>query len=749
MNQYIHVEGFSDTANKKMNEAIKLADKHYSDSVSTAHLGFALLSDDDIQEDFGELTGISAKEFMMNMLLPAIKNESLEFNEYEGQVEGITEELHKFIGNAVLMASKRGEETDKIEMYRQLIYSDYTYFHKALILAGVDPEELEEKRGKIDYLPALRDVSVNLNKMALNKELDPIESRDDIVDSVIEVLGRRQKGNPCLIGDAGVGKTAIVEGLAQRIVENKVPSYLKDKNIISVDIASIISGCKLRGEFEEKFNDVINEATKSKNIILFFDEIHTIIGAGANSEGSVSASSMLKPVLARGDIRIIGATTTKEYKRFIEKDTAFERRLQPIIVNEPSVGEAISMVEKVAPIYAKYHNANISKEVIESAVKLSDKYIYDRKLPDKAITVLDETAARLKAIGDSGRVTVTVKDIRETIAKTTGIDVREIGRSDKEKLAAIDKRIKRRIIGQDEAVEVVCQAIKRNKAGIRKHARPIGSFLFIGPTGVGKTELTKVLAKELFGSEDSIIRLDMSEYMEKHSVSKLIGSPPGYVGHEEGGQLADMVKRNPYSIILADEVEKAHPDVLNIFLQIMDDGRLTDSRGDTIDFKNTILIMTSNAGHSLYDYNKKEIGFNAMIEMRGVSQDDAIKELEKTFRPEFLNRLDKVVTFNKLSKFDIRKIVRIMLKDISDNLEENNVDIRFSNKLVNTISEEGFSDKYGARNIRRKIQDSVENYLTDLYLKDILVDGIKLELTVSGEEIIHKEIVKEVAEIYE
>ena len=753
---FIMVAGFGENANKLVNKALAIANKYFSGEFNTKHLGYALLTNKEILKDFEEKTKINGIQFREEKIIAAIASE-VKNNASDIKVLTLNEassDMHLILSRAVNIAVKKQRTLEPLDLYKMIMSTEGTEFYSLMVESGVTAEALESFKEVLMDLPSLMDVASDLNDMALKKILDPIESRDDVVDTIIEVLGRRQKGNPCLIGDAGVGKTAIIEGLAQRIVEGNVPKYLKNKHIINVDISAIVAGCKFRGDFEDKFNSILNEAAASSRVILFFDEFHTLMGAGGSLEGTLTAANMLKPALARGDIRIIGATTTAEYKKYIEKDSAFERRMQAVMVDEPSITDAIKMVIKVAPMYSSYHNAVITSDAIISAVKLSDKYITDKKLPDKAITILDETAARLKALNDDniGSFIVNATDIKCTVSKLTGINVNDMDKTDKDKYRNIEESIKKYIIGQDEAVRNVSLAIKRNKAGIRNSRKPIGTFLFVGPTGVGKTELCKVLSRELFNGEKSIIRLDMSEYMEKHSVARLIGAPPGYIGHDDGGQLTDAVKRKPYSIILVDEVEKAHPDVFNIFLQIMDEGRLTDTKGNTIDFKNTIIIMTSNAGYSLNEADGSTIGFGVEQKISKASEKDTLKALEKTFRPEFINRLDKVVLFNKLGKTEISKIVELMLNESVKGLVENNIFVTFTSDVVSLIRDEGFSEKYGARNIGRKIQELIEDYLTDLVLSDELTTNCRLVLDVVQGAITHKmitaRVIKEGQKVY-
>lgn len=734
-------------AGQIMSNTIMTAETYRSAEINTLHLAMVMLADKVLADRFKEITGVDPVKFAIEHLETELEKLEVDYDKgnIELSMEDLADDMRQVLSISGGVASQCKRNVSKQDMFTAIISTPGTYFYNLLLHVGVPEDKLNEYGNKIVHGSFLESLTTDLNKLARDNELDPVESRDDIIDQVIEVLGRRQKGNPCLIGESGVGKTAIIEGLAQRINEGRVPSYLKGAKILSIEASDIVSGCKFRGDFENKFNKLIDAVYSDKNIILFFDEFHSLLNSGRGMDGGSTASDMLKPVLSRGIIRIIGATTTKEYNRFIESDNAFERRLQPIKVEEPSVEQAIQMVTRLIPVYNEYHNANITKSVVEVAVKLSDKYITNKRLPDKAITLIDETAARLKALNNGNRFTIEDSDIKKTLSNLTGIDINNMDKTDKEKLINLGSNIKKHLVGQDEAVLEVSKAIKRNKAGIRDSSKPIGSFLFVGPTGVGKTELCKCLANELFTSEKDIIRLDMSEYMEKHSVARLVGAPPGYIGHGEGGQLTDMVRNKPYSIILLDEIEKAHPDVFNIFLQIMDDGRLTDSKGVTVDFKNTVVIMTSNAGYS-YDENKhRSIGFNALQDTNDKNkQEVTMKALEKTFRPEFLNRLDKVVAFNSLEKDNINRIVEIMLSEVTKNLKEQGIVIKFSDSLIEYIGDTGFSSKYGARNIKRAIQDTVEDYLADLVITDSVTNGDRILIDIDNGVIKHNNINEEI-----
>ncbi|MFY0544509.1 ATP-dependent Clp protease ATP-binding subunit [Brevibacillus sp. H7] len=611
-------------------------------------------------------------------------------------------------------------------------------------------------------------VGRNVSEAAKAGLIDPVIGRDKEIERVIEILNRRTKNNPVLIGEPGVGKTAIAEGLALRIAEGQVPSKLRKKIVYALDVASLVAGTGIRGQFEEKMKQIIAELQKRKNVILFVDEIHLLVGAGS-AEGSMDAGNILKPALARGELQIIGATTLKEY-RMIEKDAALERRFQPVMVKEPTVEEAIEILQGIRPKYESYHQVSYSDDVIRACVEYSHRYIQDRFLPDKAIDLLDEAGSKinLRSSGQGAeelharleqirqekktatekedyeraaklrdeenrifeqldqmdkaekRTHVTVEDIQEIIESKTGIPVKKLQRDEQAKMKNLADHLEAKVIGQSHAVRQVAKAIRRSRAGLRPKNRPIASFLFVGPTGVGKTELTKALAEELFGTKDSMIRLDMSEYMEKHSVSKLIGSPPGYVGHEEAGQLTERVRRNPYSIILLDEIEKAHPDVQNMFLQILEDGRLTDSQGRTVNFKDTVIIATSNAGAT---EKKITVGFGA-----GEPQTSTVMDsLTSYFKPEFLNRFDAIIPFNHLTKNDLVRIVDVMLQDMMAALKEQGMDVTVSEQAKAKLVGLGYSPSFGARPLRRVIQQYVEDGIADLLMeeedvKQILVD---------------------------
>ena len=649
--------------------------------------------------------------------------------------------------------------------------------------------------------PTLNQYGTDLTKKALDGKLDPVIGRDKEIERVIQILSRRSKNNPCLIGEPGVGKTAIVEGLAQKIVAGDVPELLKDKRVVNVDISSMVAGAKYRGDFEERIKKSLEEVRKAGDVILFIDEIHTIVGAGS-AEGAVDAANILKPLLARGEIQVVGATTLNEYRKYIEKDAALERRFSQVLVTEPTEEDTIKILEGIRDKYEAHHNVKITDEAIKAAVELSERYINDRYLPDKAIDLMDEaaskvkmqtytkpdsikeleakiektskekeeaiatqnfeTAAKLRDTEKSQKeelqkkqekwknsnnkkvMTLTKEDIAGVIASWTGIPVNKITETENEKLKKLEEILHKRVVGQDEAVTAVSKAIRRGRVGLKDPNRPIGSFLFLGPTGVGKTELAKSLAEAMFGDENSMIRVDMSEFMEPHSVAKLIGSPPGYVGYDDGGQLTEKVRRKPYCVILFDEVEKAHPDVMNMLLQILEDGRLSDSQGRTVNFKNTIIIMTSNIGARLItDHNK--LGFsgnsNEKEENKNEYEDTkkaVMAELKKEFKPELINRIDDIIVFHKLSDDNVKAIIDIMLKEVAKRLEKQEIKIEISDDVKELIAKKGVDKDYGARPLRRAIQNMVEDKIAEAILDGKIVPNKTAILGVENDEVVVK-----------
>ena len=673
-------------------------------------------------------------------------------------------------------------------------------------LAGEsDAKSGRRKSGSYNQTPTLNQFGEDLTEKAKEGKLDPIIGRKKEIERVIQILSRRTKNNPCLIGEPGVGKTAVVEGLAQKIVLGDVPEILKNKRVVTVDISSMVAGAKYRGDFEERIKKALNEVKKAGDVILFIDEVHTIVGAGS-AEGAIDAANILKPLLARGEIQLVGATTLNEYRKFIEKDSALERRFSPVTVNEPSEKDTITILKGIKDKYEAHHNVKITDEAIDAAVKLSVRYINDRYLPDKAIDLIDEAASRarlktytepdsLKELEEElANVTkdkeeavkiqkfekaaslrdkekelkakyekeqnkwknknnksvtdITEENIAEVIASWTGIPAKKITEDENERLKHLEENLHERVIGQNEAVEAVAKAIRRGRVGLKDPKRPIGSFLFLGPTGVGKTELSKALAECLFGDENAMIRIDMSEYMEPHSVSKLIGSPPGYVGFDEGGQLTEKIRRKPYSVILFDEIEKAHPDVMNMLLQILEDGRLTDSQGRTVNFKNTVIIMTSNIGARLIT-DKKSLGFSAnatnddkqKVEEKAKKEYEEIKKevmeaLKKELRPEFINRIDEIIVFHKLTDEEIDKIIDIMLKEVVGRLKDQKIEIELEPSVKKLIASKGIDKNFGARPLRRTIQSVLEDSLAEEILDGKLKKNKVNKIGIKDEKVV-------------
>uniref|UniRef100_UPI003FED4A3D ATP-dependent Clp protease ATP-binding subunit n=1 Tax=Enterocloster sp. TaxID=2719315 RepID=UPI003FED4A3D len=582
--------------------------------------------------------------------------------------------------------------------------------------------------------------------MALDGKLDPVIGREHEIQRVIQILSRRTKNNPCLIGEPGVGKTAVVEGLAQRIAAGDVPDTIADKRVMTLDLSGMVAGSKYRGEFEERIKKVIAEVVEAKDVLLFIDEIHTIIGAGG-AEGALDASNILKPSLARGELQLIGATTINEYRKYIEKDSALERRFQPVTVDEPSEEESIAILKGLRSRYEEHHRVEITDDALEAAVKLSSRYINDRFLPDKAIDLIDEAASKVRLSNYTKPSKIkdyeaqiddleeekesAIRDEADVVAGWTKIPVKKLAQEESERLKNLEGILHERVVGQEEAVTAVSKAIRRGRIGLKDPKRPIGSFLFLGPTGVGKTELSKALAEAMFGTESSLIRVDMSEYMEKHSVSKMIGSPPGYVGYEEGGQLSEKVRRNPYSVILFDEIEKAHPDVFNILLQVLDDGHITDAQGRKIDFKNTIIIMTSNAGAENI-IAPKRLGFGVATDAKAdheFMKGRVMEEVKRLFKPEFLNRIDEIIVFHQLTKEHMKGIADIMLRGIEKRSKEQlGITLTVNEAAKDLLIDKGYDDKYGARPLRRTIQSLLEDKMAEEILDGKLKKGVNVEV---------------------
>lgn len=697
----------------------------------------------------------------------------------------------------MLMAIVRDSECVAARILTTLNISLTKIYQDIFEAAGIDPAEFSEEAGsgRRGQPGMLEQYCTDLTEKAADGKLDPVVGRTEEIERLMQVLSRRTKNNPCLVGEPGVGKTAIIEGLAQRIVSGMVPESMKHKHILTLDLAALIAGSKYRGEFEDRMKRLIQEVKSSSDILLFLDEVHTMIGAGG-AEGAMDASNILKPSLARGELQLIGATTISEYRKYIEKDAALERRFQPITVEEPDSAQSIQILEGLKGKYESHHHVTIEPGALEAAVKLAERYISDRNLPDKAIDVLDEACSKANLNGfkvpdnltkteeilqslmkekeqavaegrfaeasmlnqeqqavekklesikkrfdknqASHQICVTEQQIAEVVSVWTKIPVQKLGESESARLRKLEQTLQKRVIGQEEAVTAVAKAVKRGRVGLKSPNRPIGSFLFLGPTGVGKTELSKALAEALFGQEDAMIRVDMSEYMEKHSVSKMIGSPPGYVGHEEGGQLSEKVRRNPYAVILFDEIEKAHPDVFNILLQVLDDGHITDSQGRKIDFRNTVIIMTSNAGAKAI-VEPKKLGFAAKED----PQDDYKKmksnvmdEVKQLFRPEFLNRIDEIIVFHALSAEKLKKIAGLLCKEFAVRVQSQlNIQLHIRDSVKKHIVEVGTDTKYGARPLRRAVQNELEDKMAEAILAGEIHSDMEVDVSFSKKQI--------------
>jgi len=809
---------FTKRAEKAIEIANQIAIEFGHNYIGTEHLLYGLLKEGSgVASKVLENQGITPEQIEEQIDLLVGKNEQIQPN----GVIGFTPRTKRVIENAFREAKKLG--TDYIGTEHLLIgimREGDSVAVRIMLDLNVNPQKLyneiikilnedematntSEKRGSssktlgsYNQTQTLNQYGTDLTKRAIDGKLDPVIGRKEEIERLIQILSRRMKNNPCLIGEPGVGKTAVVEGLAEKIIQDDVPKQLKGKRVVSLDISSMVAGAKYRGDFEDRIKKCISEVKKAGDVILFIDEIHTIVGAGS-AEGAVDAANILKPSLARGEIQLIGATTLNEYRKYIEKDSALERRFSPVTVNEPSSQDTIKILEGIQDKYEAHHNVKITQEAIKAAVELSVRYINDRFLPDKAIDLIDEAASkvRMKTYSEPDNlkkieeeisliekekedavhsqdfekaaelrdkqkqkqqklekekqkwenknskevINLTQEDIAEVISSWTKIPVKKLTQDENEKLKNLEQELHKRVIGQNEAIEAVSKAIRRGRVGLKDPNRPIGSFLFLGPTGVGKTELSKALAENLFGNEDSMIRIDMSEYMEGHSVSKLIGSPPGYVGYDEGGQLTEKIRRNPYSVILFDEIEKAHPDVMNMLLQILDDGRLTDSNGRYVNFKNTVIIMTSNIGARLIT-DKKTLGFTSKIEENKEdikeyeeTKKDVMQELKKNFRPEFINRIDEIIVFHKLTKDEMKQIVDIMLKQVIKRMEEQNIKIEIEENVKDKIIEKGIDINYGARPLKRTIQNMIEDKIAEAILDGKIKPNKKAKIVVDEE----------------
>lgn len=789
---------FTQKANEVLNLAIKAAENYGHNYVGSEHIlvgllkegsgiGAQVLSDKGITLDDVETlikkeigTGIPTRLSPDDFTPRSKRIIEISFQIARGM-------MHSFVGTEHLLIS--------------LIKESDSYAVKFLNDLGVDEQQVLEdlvqsinnnssdsrqgskngKKGK-SKTPVLDEFGKDLTAQAKQGKIDPVIGREKEIQRVIQILSRRNKNNPCLIGEPGVGKTAIAEGLALKIVQDEVPELLKDKKIVALDLTSMVAGTKYRGDFEERIKKAMDEVRDAKDVILFIDEVHTIMGAGA-AEGAVDAANILKPSLARGEIQVIGATTIDEYRKNIEKDAALERRFQPVTVGEPTEEEAVEILKGLRDRYEAHHKVKITDEAIENAVKMSSRYIADRYLPDKAIDLIDEAASvvrlnaqtapqNLKDMEDEIKrleqekqsaiaeqdfenaaklrdkqkqlqdlldgekdkwknasshevKSVTTEEIASVVSGWTGIPVNQLTKEESERLLNMEQILHERIVGQDKAVSSIAKAIRRGRVGLKNPNRPIGSFIFLGPTGVGKTELCKTLAEAMFGDESAIIKLDMSEYMEKHTVSKLIGSPPGYVGFDEGGQLTEKIRRKPYSVVLFDEIEKAHPDVFNMLLQILEDGVLTDSQGRKVSFKNSIIIMTSNVGASKITEQRQSLGFGESGDSNKTIEELVMGDLKKTFKPEFLNRLDEIIVFNQLEKNDIEEIARRMLKTLIKRVADMDIQLEFTDAAISALAEAGFDKVYGARPLRRAIQSKIEDRLSELILEQKIKPNTK------------------------
>ena len=804
-------------AKKAIDLAVRMSKSLHHTYIGTEHILLGLLKEGTgtaalVLNDNGvELDKI--KELIEELIAPAGGVEVAERDGYSPRAEAVLEsaskEAERFHADEIgtehlLIAIIKEPDCVASRLLNTLSVNFQKVFADTLVAMGEDVtlyrDEFQNgrvgKKKTNEGTPTLDQYSRDLTEMAENGELDPVIGREHEIQRVIQILSRRTKNNPCLIGEPGVGKTAIAEGIAERIVSGLVPDSVLGKRVVSLDMSGMVAGSKYRGEFEERIKKVIREVSKAGNVLLFIDELHTIIGAGG-AEGAIDASNILKPALARGEVQILGATTISEYRKYIEKDAALERRFQPVTVEEPTEDAAVEILKGLRGKYEAHHHVKISDEALEACVRLSARYINDRFLPDKAIDLMDEAAAKVrfgvsnysselaglkneiiekeneledalsasdielarkckedkealekqlekqnaKAKREITKKNLTVDEdaVADIVAGWTKIPVKKLAEGEAARLKKLEATLHKRVVGQEEAVTAVAKAVRRGRVGLKDPGRPIGSFLFLGPTGVGKTEISKALAEAVFGNEQAMIRVDMSEYMEKHSVSKMIGSPPGYVGHEDGGQLSEKVRRNPYSVVLFDEIEKAHPDVFNILLQVLDDGHITDSQGRKVDFKNTIIIMTSNAGaQSIVE--PKKLGF--------LSQDDekqnyermknsVMEEVRRIFRPEFLNRIDETIVFRSLNKTDMKQIVTLMLKDLTDRCKKQmGITLIVRDSVKNYIVEKAYQPKYGARPLRRKIQNEIEDKLAEEILDGKVKKGSKVIVTTKKNEII-------------
>lgn len=794
---------FTENAKKAINLAREVAYRLSHNYIGTEHLLIGLMEVEGVASKVLTENGVSVEKIMelVNQLIaPSNGVEMMDGGSFTPRAKRILDQSYKeaakfkapLVGTEhILIALIKESDCIAVRLLNTLGVNVQKVYIDILSASGVDvsaakneyPAGKNRNKSKASATPTLDQYSRDLTEYAREGKLDPVIGRENEIQRVVQILSRRTKNNPCLVGEPGVGKTAIAEGLALKIVEGNIPETIKEKRVVTLDLSGMVAGSKYRGEFEERIKKVISEVISDGNVLLFIDEIHTIIGAGG-AEGAIDASNILKPSLARGELQIIGATTREEYRKYIEKDAALERRFQPVVVEEPSEEEAILILYGLRDKYEAHHQVRITDSALEAAVKLSNRYINDRYLPDKAIDLMDEAASKVrlstytsspeiklleqeikrleedkeKAIKEEAyeragelkklqetalerlekqkvlddkekqekQLVVSESEIAEIISSWTKIPVKKLAEEETERLQNLENILHQRVVGQEEAVAAVSKAIRRGRVGLKDPNRPTGSFLFLGPTGVGKTELSKALAEAMFGSENSIIRVDMSEYMEKHSVSKLIGSPPGYVGYDEGGQMSEKVRQNPYSVILFDEIEKAHPDVFNILLQVLDDGHITDSQGRKVSFKNTIIIMTSNAGAQNI-VAPKRLGFASVIDEKedyNRMKEGVMDEVKRIFKPEFINRIDEIIVFHSLTKDNIKSIVSIMIASIAKRCKvQMNIVLEVSDEVVDRLADIGFDPKYGARPLRRAIQTNIEDKLAEAILAGAVKEG--------------------------
>lgn len=820
--------GFTSKANDALNHSIQIAESLGHSYIGSEHIILGLLKEGTgVAYVILDQNNIKYDDFMEKLVNTVGKGEPVKLTPND-----FTPRSKRILEMSIMEARMLGHQyfgTEHILM--AILHESDSYAIKFLSDSGINPKNLYNECMKVvdssggesastgsgstrksskpaskasTNTPNLDKFSNDLTVAAREQRLDPVIGRSNEIERVIQILSRRTKNNPCLIGEPGVGKTAVAEGLAQKINANEIPETLKNKRVVSLDLSGMVAGTKYRGDFEERIKNALEEVKKSGNVILFIDELHTIVGAGA-AEGAVDAANILKPLLARGDIQVIGATTLDEYRKYIEKDAALERRFQPVQVDEPSEDETVQILMGIRDKYEAHHKVRITDEAVKAAVSLSIRYINDRFLPDKAIDLIDEGASKvrlkaftsppdlkeleesLKALQNDKSAAVNAQDFElaaklrdkeqkirkeleeqkeiwqeknirkngivteETIAEVvsgwTGVNIRQLTEEESHRLLRMESILHDRVIGQDEAVSAVSRAIRRGRVGLKDPKRPLGSFIFLGPTGVGKTELTKALANAMFGDDDSMIRIDMSEYMEKHAVSRLVGSPPGYVGYDEGGQLTEKIRRKPYSVVLFDEIEKAHPDVFNMLLQILEDGILTDSQGRRVSFKNAVIIMTSNIGARLITNKGPALGFSTGLDKDDDDEknrerehqrikDSVLGELKKAFRPEFLNRIDDIIVFNKLSQKDIKEITGKMLEKVESRVKDLGITISFDEKSVEKISDAGYSDVYGARPLRRAITSSIEDRLSEKILDGSIKEGNEVFCTVRDDDFV-------------